>query len=843
MNNPVVSFGNQIPVPSDPKLTLNFFEYIKFDDPETNMMTYAKHEWTSDRSRFEPNGKGFKFFSWISLFDALDTTRPSVVSGPIWDKYQDSASGFVTPYGSMMAKQIVPSAILVDNGITDGSGKYLSYYRGDGAATQDLFNWELTEVNGLTPSGSDVSQYTRVAPDIGSSYISVSAKDDLIPKNSFTLELKNPNNPPLGSANGWLKEDSSDLVVSGAFQVMLNVTKSVPAGAEPGSASKNPWKVELSFGDVILSITDGGACRVTVLGEGDGNTGVANLVEAKTKEGMPQQQKIIGKTPYLINVYPVWNGIIVTSGVQESPQSVKSSSCYVPKLRAASIQKAPYGTPFDPKNPAPIEVGVGPDGPESVLVKFGDTMTAYCENCKVELAYVPCLFTKLSVMDYWRTVAADTEESQYTYNIYPVWTKNGTAMEVGVAQKLTLTDIPGAGGNFYAYALAAIGQLTPPAMTRRSAEIFGMMLHTIEEKEYTVKNGNGAFFLTWTGGGGGGAGGSGGWKDYVQSVSVNVSVAGSSGSVTIDRLGAGGQGAYARQSVGAFTMSVDGGYGTQSGSIFQGLAMGTADAKDTSGGTWTIPLVGLEKKLDDIALINPPLLDGYKLGEVIDFLSKYAGLVADTSNADTNVEMPISESIDKPRFDWKTGTPVREALEETMNETNHLYVVRDGVIFFYQANAATGLPLYSGTDWAGQYPNTKIVMEDISPDFEDLRNEVVIGMLQPIPDGQNTEWDKSMMMPRIELVNQNTVPDIPWARSQFKALPGNLTEAEAQGAIARMQANSSSYVVLGKTTIPGNADIKPYDRWGWLVIYGVSHNVDLQGKKWTTDLEFMSSGV
>ena len=70
-------------------------------------------------------------------------------------------------------------------------------------------------------------------------------------------------------------------------------------------------------------------------------------------------------------------------------------------------------------------------------------------------------------------------------------------------------------------------------------------------------------------------------------------------------------------------------------------------------------------------------------------------------------------------------------------------------------------------------------------------------------------------------------------------MPGYITEAELSDFADRRQAQSSHYITLGRTTVPGNASIKPYDRWGSMIIYSVTHNVDLVAKTWTTDLELM----
>jgi hypothetical protein len=72
-----------------------------------------------------------------------------------------------------------------------------------------------------------------------------------------------------------------------------------------------------------------------------------------------------------------------------------------------------------------------------------------------------------------------------------------------------------------------------------------------------------------------------------------------------------------------------------------------------------------------------------------------------------------------------------------------------------------------------------------------------------------------------------------------RPIPGYMELAEFDDYADKLSAAFSVYELIGKVTIPGNADIRPYDQWGDFVIYGVTNNLDLKAKTWTTDLEFM----
>ena len=247
-------------------------------------------------------------------------------------------------------------------------------------------------------------------------------------------------------------------------------------------------------------------------------------------------------------------------------------------------------------------------------------------------------------------------------------------------------------------------------------------------------------------------------------------------------------------------------------------------------------------KLDDIALVYAPFFDGDTLSSAFTFLAKYVGIIPDFSFAPGAVTVRLSASTDinVARFDWKTGTSVRSALDEIMQDTNFNYVVRDGRIFLYRLGGLTGLPTLLGPDRSVGYDDTVIVSYDTTPDFEDLRNQIVVIGLEKVPDGQNTSVEELPIFPRIELRTNSTTPSVPWAKAIVKPISGFMDSSDYGDIADNIASATKVYQLTGRTTIAGNADIKPYDRWGSdLVIYSVTHNMDFQAKTWTTDLEFM----
>jgi len=831
MSNPVVSYSNTINTPSDPEVVRKTFTQIVYTEQRFDI--YGEGQY--DPLTWDPTDHGERFYMFVPLADALTshTPPPSFVAQDAWDETLDKASsGFLTAVNSIMPKLMVPSKLLVDNGLTS-SDQFRSWYPLD--ITKNLFDWVLSTFNTAAIPVADSYKYAQTGGGKGAQFVSTKIKDDDGSSSTLVMTLADPAAAP--SPVDWLPA-TGELVVLGAFCLLLNVTPSEPGATDPDDIQGNPWYVKFEFGEVTMQVMDTGAMKITIGGEDNIHT--VNLAEGKSKEGPPQQQKIIDKVPYIILVYPVWNGIVVTSGVQDSNSVVLSSSTYIPRLQKASIFVSPWSTGFDVTAPAAVEVGVGtPGGDDDVLVNFGTGMTATMENCRCELAYLPCYYSREMWFVEWFVTNDDSDDATYDYTVYPIWTKNGeAAIDFAVADVKESTFEGPVADTHYSYVQWRMQQ--DGGYNRVAGEIFGEVLEIEETRQFPIKNGNGNFSLLWTGGTPGDPS-PGSWDTHIQAVTASLNLDGSSANVTVDKYGVAGQEAVATQSVGALVLNVTGANGTTAGNIFQGLALGISEQESSDGANWEIPCVGLETKLEEIALINVPFFDGEYLDVVIDFLTRYAGIIADTSNAPNvdTTQLTVSEDINVARFDWKSGTSVKSALDDVMQDTLHTYVVRDGKIFFYELNSFTGLPTVLGTNWEPSYPNTKVIAIDRSPDFEDLRNEIVVLGLERMIQGQGAKIANPPAFLRVSTFQNTTTPDIPWAKSLVQPLPGMLEQGEIANLATKIGQAVKTFELLGRTTIPGNADIRPYDQWGNDVIYSVSHNVDLVGKTWTTDLELM----
>jgi hypothetical protein len=856
MSNPVATIGSTIPVPTPDPLERNSFSFITFKDQ--NFFVYGEGQYDPSFLLFDPTFLGARSFLRVRLEDALEpvagppTPPPDFITQDSWDNsgVKQMASCFVTGVHTVMPKLFIPNTLLVDNGLYVAGAPYGflmgAYSDVDAVPPVEAFNWEVKDVNGGGPPHfSELFKYANISVSPGRQYITVNASVDDLEDTKVELELKKPvrfvgNTAPTPTVDGW--NVATDLVVGGAFTLVLGLEPVVPGAADAKYVADNQWSIEIEFGECKMVMSEIGSLRFSFADNlsvgSDGNELTVNLVQGKTKEGPPQQNEMVGKEPYVITVYPVWNGVIVMSGNIDSVEAISTASTFIPWTKGRSpLEYA--ASPFDPTSPAEVEVGVG-SGTTNTIPDFGDTMTVTAKNIQFDMAYLPCFFSRSGWFDEFFVVSDDIAGVvSYDYNMYALWTKNGTATTLGPTTVGTTTFPGPVSDSSYRF---VEWRLDMTSHDRHAGEIFGSYFEIQEERDSPIKNGNGSFDIAWSGGTPGDPSPSADWEDYIQSINVSIGLSGSSGSMVVDKYGIAGQTADATQDVGAITISMTGGFGTNSGPMFKGLAMGIGEAMTTEGATWDIPLVGQEKKLEDIALINVPFFDGETAQTVLEYLADYAGINLATAGTAPNTvidRLSVSEDVNVPIFDWKSGTSVADALEDVMKDLNYAYTVFDGFIKVYELDSF-GLPAFTLTlpDWEPFYPDTKIVQIDATPDLDDIRNEIVVLGLEAIPEGSANNIDEIPLYPLVEMRSSVTTPDIPWAKSMIDGISGTVTQAELSDIADNFQSKSQSWVKLGKTTIPGNADIRPYHRWGSAFIYSVTQNIDFVGKTWTTDLEF-----
>ena len=928
MSNPVMAIGNNISVPSGFLPGRTTYSLIQFDN-----IPFKIYETGESSTGFESQAIniGESFIMARNLDDAIN--KPDFITQGSWDNtVKKMPSIFLSPaMNSLMPKLMVPSAILVDNGSLDLTAMK-AFYNG----TSDLFNWSLN-ADIPTPYSDKEDASKRISVALGTpKYISTIKKDDTVAINQEILYLSNPSSAPSGGANKW---DASSLVVGGAFCLMLNITPMKSGKADPNDVADNKWGITFSFGDVVMQLDQGGGLDVQING---GPHQKADLADGKAKQGPPQQEVITESTLYIITVYPVWNGIVVSSGLADSEASIGSTSQYIQAVRGASIKKTSAGW-FDVTHPGDIKVDFA-----GYEVNFGDNINILVENCYVNLAYLPAFFTKYSYFDHWLTVNNNVGGANYVYNFFKIYTLNKTGYTVS-ENKTVLSG--GSDSTVYLHDDWAIQAGNTDPYLRFAPQVFASIMQTTETHSSFTNNGNGNFVLSWSGGspadtghsntssstltttaianvtipitgstvviktlnqlpgsivgknvlisdgtnhfhanitafglstttvralGTSGDTAAGGiiahgtsvvtidissdgrstydnWQDYVISANFTLTIDSMSGQVVVDAYGLAGQKAIPYQNVGAFTAYLSGGFGTLAGNAFSGIAMGIQENRSKDGSNWTIPLVGLDKKLDDMCLINVPLMDGYLATTALTYLFNYAGIKISTAKTSSMASMylGVSEDLNVPRFDWRTGTPVRTAIDDVCKDLGLMYVIYDDygdgtncTAYIYVQDETTCLPIVIGAnEWGNYYSSYKIEVMDKQPDFTDIRNEIVVIGLTGESTGQNTDYANPPLMPLILAQEIATTPIIPWARSNVEGMPGFANMAKLTTFLNKQRLRVGKYMIAGKISLPGNAQIKPLDTWtdsedGRTYFIGsVSHNVDFQSKTWKTDLE------
>lgn len=846
MANPYVSCGNYNYDPVAPEIVRHYFTMIDF----TSTQFYTYKEGERDGTDFVPQGDKFIYFE--NLQDAI-IEKPDFIDDSTWDAtgsggLSKAPSGFLTGANSIMPKIIVPSKVVVDNGVANAKD----------LTKTGLMAWTSTfDENDITVGG-----------DVGSKFVSFNSKND-VESNSNSIAVQEAGLGSIDPYNDYVNYlmneieqgfDAGDsLVGSGAFMISVNVTPIEKGGQSTGDTANSKWKVVMDTtttgGELIMTLDESGSLIVNI----NGQITKAQLSEAKAKDNAPQNSKIKEGNKYDIVVYPVWNGIVVSSGVQDSSTNVNSASQYCIMNKKAHIMSSPWSAGFNSEDaiasPEDYEIRVSSNDVQMLVdwIPVGtipSSLNLTTTNCRADVYFIPLFFSQNCKFDVYSLVSKDTTEVLHEYYMHPIYTRNGNTGTRLRYEKDSYSYSYNDDNEFIRFSFELFlrdkedtENDTVGIPGRRGGEIFGYVYHVKETTVYTTVNGNGNFPVNgtfWTGGTSGDENNTN-WQDYIQNVNVSCSLDGASGSLTVDKYGCAGQYARANQLIGSITINALG--VENSGLIFTGIVEGIGESNDTSGAEFSLTLNGLNRKLEDIILINVPFFDGYTLGETCDFLCKYAGLNADYSKADRTCKLPSSTDVNSPIIDFKTGTPVVQALQEIMELTHHWFVIQpDGKIYFYELSITDSLPESLGTDWSSSYPDYSFIVSDNQqPDFEDIRNEIVVMGLKQM-GGTNTSLKDFQLFPLITWEKQITNPVYPWSRPIVYPVKGFVTQETLEQVYSNIRGFTQKYEVQGSLSIPGNSNIWVYDTWTMggkqYVITNVTHNVDLQSKTWTTDLEF-----
>jgi len=831
-SNPEVIITNNLSIPSLGSFKRNIFTRIQYaGEPFFILAPYASDVFLTGQNGFflHPLGNDFPSASQMPSFMTKESYE---------NNFKKTPSAFLTAQKSLMPKLFVPSQSIVDNGIS-------------GSISTGVFAWQFAtndDRNRCNVTTDDQQSAVVLKKGYGNSKIEVrlSKNTTYVPQSITDI-------------------DTTNIIGGGAFQMVISIfDPDIPSKALRGEGTDLPTdkegkdldkvsdekiqpRVLIQMGDLMLSVDMDGKCVGSWLG-GEKNSETVNLVSGPGEECIPQGKSASTdkNKSFVLTVYPLWDGVVVQSGVQTGKNIISSSAAYIPVIKKASIfdyaiQKTRSdGTqvPFDPENPDEVFVTTVKGG-NSTVPNLGTAATELivtASNCSCCIAYAPIYFTKK--MSYIHTICGNTSVNGYSYKYkgFPIWTSNETYYRMDDEIAFSTTSIPGPAEYTKVFKSNNIVLSTNAAQyQRRAGEVFGEIIQMIETVPASSTSSAPSYDNGITG-----------WEDYITSVTLNSTLDSNSGSFTFDKYGAtnGNQSTQIQQSVGKININVKGCYNTNKSTskddttycLFKGYSYESSDSANNSGCDVTVNLVGVEKRLEDVNLINPPIFDGWKFVDVAAYICKFAGVAYNLSSADQGVRLQMStDPIETVCFNWTTGLICRQALDEICKDTAHGYVTIDGVIKFFQRES-DGRPNYTGTTWTG-FDGTNIQNIEMNPNFENLRNQIVlIGMRKITEDAQKDFPDKFPVFPMTSLRNNSTTPHIPWPKRLCYTVPGFPTQNELDKIADKIAKGSNYYEIMGSTTIPG-ADIKILDKFLGYIVIGVTHNIDLVGKTWTTSLQ------
>lgn len=359
---------------------------------------------------------------------------------------------------------------------------------------------------------------------------------------------------------------------------------------------------------------------------------------------------------------------------------------------------------------------------------------------------------------------------------------------------------------------------------------------------------------------------------FVTNVNISHGFDGTTGSMTLDKYLMMDLSKNPEQAIGALTLNArnsfysgnsgfnpNGQYTAPVGQIFKGYAMEIQDQISEGNSQLTVKLVGIQKKLEDMKLVNCPFWDGDQVFEngadgVLNYMISYSGCNLRYVPAFSNGAGEVSSIILPRSWDWQApstnfvlGTPVLDALKEIAKKINHQFVIQpDGCGYFYYMDQY-GCPTWvKNGGIVKTYHESEIISMDITPYLENKYNTfLTLGMLVKnnsnkgdiVPDGEK---------PGMKFTQSRIgTGDYPWSRIITNSEPGLVTIKELEKFHRTNVRFGKSSIFTGSITVPGWYGFYLFDKIRinsdttssmTFYITGITHNINLQTKEWITNL-------
>jgi hypothetical protein len=801
--NPTVRVGSDIVVPEPPNWVRTSYTRVQYSQLST--FVYP----TGSTEPITLSGNGGTFYLDTLYFDTLKehlNATPQFMDLE-WATQVGTklSSGILTPQNSIMTRPLVPNQRLVDNGFMNAP-----------VTDSGNFNWESYSMY-----GKDESCWTAGTKDKKAIVLDDANLAQLAPSGVKIKDLD--------------KVDEKFCLGGGAFQLVVNI-KAENAPVEAGQETK-VGNVKFTLGDLEMILDVNGNLTAKIAE----NTVAISIPEATGSQVLPQAQ-LKGYNFFVISVYPCWNGVCIQSGIQTSPNMI-SGGGYVPKKAGAGMfdyaKQYNIGdskSSFDPRNPAEVKI----ESPPEVTVTLGGkegSLDVEKTDCSVSVAFAPLFFIQSSVFAHCIRGSIGVSGYTYTYTGYPIWTNNNTAYVFDLeSARFQDTGIAIDGApNSHIFKSNGKLSIAEDNFQRVCGEVLGMIIEMKEEIAQPYPNSKGEHPIK------------GDQERYIKAVTSSYNLDASSGSVSIDMFGANDKN-YEKyiQSVGALTVQVFGweGLNGQGGRILAGYSWCANEIKNASGFDVELSVKGVETRLDEVNLINPPIMDGYLFSECASYICQAAGVAFDLTSAN-DIQLQMTTDINSVIYNWTTGITCKAALEQICKDTANRWFPYDGKIIFYALDSNGAPKNYVGKQFS--LLGKGIQQYDARPDFDNIRNTALLIAMEKPPAGKGRTFPESWpMIPIMSVRKQVTDPVIPWQKGICYTYPGFTTQKALDKMASNVISASIKYDLFGSVTIPGRI-VSPLDKvtiddtgsGETFTVVSVQQNVNLESKSWTTSLELM----
>jgi len=859
----------------DPSVGSQNEEYISYDKVsfiDLPAFVFTKQN-IEDINDFHPQELPIALYFYPISELALE--KPSFIDEDTWTDIQSSSSGFISGNKTVIPKIVFPTEKLCTNGLVNNnessSGEQTTYDESQKVNEKlygNTFNWEVNSGAGNVNKSTELKDYGYKYPDLKDGpchYVNMTTcKNEIYDKDKMFTRVFELNDGGTLKSVGDEEDFTYPLVgvgTSGAACVfVLNFLDNKPM---ENKGAKKPSILNIEMNDINLYLGK----NTDILIEINSVTNSGSLLKSDGSQIPLHAQFKERNTPTILVVYPVWNGIVTTGSIPSNKQVV-DTGLYIEGTPDVDINQK-----CEPKlENFPRKTSTGKDKPEPIIVTdvpvdWGNYVKMTWENASGLFSYMPAFFVPTCKFCVYFKGPGESNDTggdidlEYIHEAYPIYAPNGSPYllydeggnEVGARNPIIGEPIKDSEDEDtqtmyyrFTFTIKSIG------WNRAALETWGF-IHRIKAKgsRLAIRNNNGTFVLnTYPTGAGYKFIGGDSFINYATSVSTSIDQDGASGNIVLDKFALMEQDALPVQSVGGITLSTQ--FISDEGNnsilvperIFSGIAMEIKDNVSEGSDTLDISLYGIEKKLEDIKLINVPFWDGDPLHVVISFLSKYGGIKVNyDSTADRRAPLPRSREFSAPAVNFPMGTTVIEAFKTVAEYTNHRFIIQtNGEGYLYGMNGIS-IPKVcyngSGTEPV-TYDSTQVINIDIQPFLSNIHNSyLTMGLLV---DGNTTRQPaRNQWLPGTRFSDDvDTYPSIPWMKLYAVSEQGYVTRTRLDKLHNKNMMLGRNAIFTGNITIPGNATFKIYDKIKvddkTFYITAISQNINCQNKEWTTSL-------